>query len=228
LSALAVEQIAAAPGGEGKPGYLFTTNDGRSAVSGFSKSKRRVHEAMTQLACEETSDSEFNIARWTLHDLRRTFSTQLHALGVAPHVIEAALNHVSGHKGGVAGVYNVYEYLDEKRDALERWARWIALVIDRDLYVKHERRLASGNDEVRKKARTGFLEAISEGGQRWKRYLSSLVGGDSGNVVSVPHKGRVYKKHFTWAESSANATPTERPGPRKLGPRAARRLAQSR
>jgi integrase len=196
LSALAAEQIAAAPSGEGKPGYLFTTN-GRSAVSGFSKSKRRVQEAMTQLACEETGDSEFSIARWTLHDLRRTFSTQLHALGIAPHVVEAALNHVSGHKGGIAGVYNVYEYLDEKRDALERWARWIALVIDRDLYVKYEQRLASGNDEARKKAKTVFLEAISEGGQRWTRYLSS--GGAAGEVVSLPRQGRAYKKLFTSA-----------------------------
>jgi integrase len=191
LSALAAEQIAAAAGGEGEPGYMFTTNDGRSAVSGFSKSKRRVHEAMTQLAREETSDSEFNIARWTLHDLRRTFSTQLHALGVAPHVVEAALNHVSGHKSGVAGVYNLYEYLDEKRDALERWARWIALVTDRDLYAKHRRFVRDDyaekrkdDDEARKKARKIFLDAIVTGGERWERYLDTLVSDSSEKVIN--------------------------------------------
>jgi hypothetical protein len=44
-------------------------------------------------------------------------------LGVLPHVIEAVLNHVSGHKAGVAGVYNHARYAGEKRAALDLWAR---------------------------------------------------------------------------------------------------------
>jgi hypothetical protein len=43
-------------------------------------------------------------------------------LGVQPHIIEAVLNHVSGHKGGVAGIYNRAKYSDEMRTALQRWA----------------------------------------------------------------------------------------------------------
>jgi hypothetical protein len=43
-------------------------------------------------------------------------------LAVAPHVIEAILNHRSGIVSGVAAIYNRHDYLDEKRDALERWA----------------------------------------------------------------------------------------------------------
>ena len=43
---------------------------------------------------------------WTLHDLRRTGATRMADSGVQPHIIEAVLNHVSGHKGGVAGIYN--------------------------------------------------------------------------------------------------------------------------
>jgi hypothetical protein len=43
-------------------------------------------------------------------------------LGVQPHIIEAVLNHVSGHKAGVAGIYNRAKYSDEMRDALQRWA----------------------------------------------------------------------------------------------------------
>src|SRR5262249_38844806 len=58
---------------------------------------------------------------WTLHDLRRTFSTRLHELGVLPHIVEAILNHVSGHKAGVAGIYNRAKYIEEMRQALERW-----------------------------------------------------------------------------------------------------------
>ncbi len=44
------------------------------------------------------------------------------ALGTQPHVIERVLNHISGTFAGVAGTYNRYDYLDEMRDALKRWA----------------------------------------------------------------------------------------------------------
>jgi hypothetical protein len=43
-------------------------------------------------------------------------------LGVQPHIIEAVLNHVSGHKAGVAGIYNRARYEGEMRTALQRWA----------------------------------------------------------------------------------------------------------
>ena len=60
---------------------------------------------------------------WTLHDFRRSLSTALHeCFGVPPHVVEAILGHVGGHKAGVAGVYNKALYLDERRRALQRWA----------------------------------------------------------------------------------------------------------
>ena len=46
-------------------------------------------------------------------------------IGIQPHIIEAVVNHISGHKGGVAGVYNRATYAAEKRAALDRWAEWI-------------------------------------------------------------------------------------------------------
>jgi hypothetical protein len=42
-------------------------------------------------------------------------------IGIQPHVIEAVLNHVSGHKGGIAGIYNRAQYSAEKAQALARW-----------------------------------------------------------------------------------------------------------
>jgi integrase len=65
------------------------------------------------------------IAEWTLHDLRRTCATMLGELGVLPHVIENALNHVSGHKRGVAGTYNRSKMSDAVREALQQWADWL-------------------------------------------------------------------------------------------------------
>lgn len=49
-------------------------------------------------------------------------------LGVLPHIIEAILNHVSGHKSGVAGIYNRAKYIDEMREALEKWANHVEAI----------------------------------------------------------------------------------------------------
>jgi integrase len=63
------------------------------------------------------------IAEWRIHDIRRTVATGMGELGVQPHIIEAVLNHRSGHKAGVAGIYNRATYEMEIKAALELWAR---------------------------------------------------------------------------------------------------------
>ena len=70
-------------------------------------------------------DQKVKIPPWVVHDLRRSVATGLANLGVQPHVIEALLNHVSGHKRGVAGVYNRSIYERETRNALALWAEHI-------------------------------------------------------------------------------------------------------
>jgi hypothetical protein len=78
---------------------------------------------------------------WVPHDLRRSFATHVAGIGVQPHIIEACLNHVSGHKGGVAGIYNRSTYEPEKRTALDRWAaHLLAIVEGRDSNVTPLRR----------------------------------------------------------------------------------------
>jgi len=67
-------------------------------------------------------DKRAGIAPFVLHDIRRSVAMHMAELGVQPHVIEAVLNHVSGHKAGVAGIYNRARYAAEMRDALQRWA----------------------------------------------------------------------------------------------------------
>ena len=85
---------------------------------------------------KELLDQRVSIADWRLHDLRRTASTTMHdQLGIAPHVVEAVLNHV-GHRAGVAGVYNRALYAKEKANALARWAdHLIAIVEEREPIV---------------------------------------------------------------------------------------------
>jgi integrase len=65
------------------------------------------------------------IRPWTLHDLRRSFASGLQRLGVAPHIVELALNHRSGTFSGVAGIYQRHRYVREVREALESWSQHI-------------------------------------------------------------------------------------------------------
>jgi integrase len=70
------------------------------------------------------------VPAWRLHDLRRTAATGMADIGVLPHVVEAALNHISGAKAGVAGIYNRSAYAPEKKAALERWTAHVAGLVD--------------------------------------------------------------------------------------------------
>ncbi len=72
-------------------------------------------------------------ARWTAHELRHSFVTGLNELGVAPHIVEALVNHVSGSRGGVAGVYNHAGYDGLKCEAILKWEAWL----DRHLQELH-------------------------------------------------------------------------------------------
>ncbi len=88
----------------------FVFGRGEGGFSGWSQCKGRL-------------DAKLDLAPWTLHDARRSISTVLHEkFNVPPHVVEAILGHISGHRAGVAGTYNRALYLDQRREALEKYA----------------------------------------------------------------------------------------------------------
>ncbi len=113
LSAPALALLKARERREGSD-LVFGSRGGRGGFSGWSKSKAALDVRMAAAGIAGES--------WRLHDLRRTAATRMADLGVLPHVVEAVLNHVSGHKAGVAGVYNLSSYVAEKRAALDMWA----------------------------------------------------------------------------------------------------------
>ena len=89
--------------------------------SGWSKSKAEL-DARMLMELKAERGSKAVLTPWRHHDLRRTAATRMGDLGVQPHVVEAVLNHISGSKAGVAGIYNRAAYRDEKRAALALWA----------------------------------------------------------------------------------------------------------
>lgn len=107
--------------------FVLTSTD-TTPVSGFSRFKRALDRKMLK---ESRRDSVTGtIPVWRLHDLRRTVATRMiDDVGILPHVVEAVLNHISGHKAGVAGVYNRALYATEKRQALNAWASYIEQLV---------------------------------------------------------------------------------------------------
>jgi integrase len=102
---------------------VFTTT-GDTPVSGFGKVKTRLDTRINRM---RRRDGLEPLPPWTLHDLRRTMVTVMNEkLKIAPHVVEAIVNHMSGlAKAGVAGVYNRALYLEDRRRALESWQNWL-------------------------------------------------------------------------------------------------------
>jgi integrase len=117
---------------------VFGRGDG--GFSGWSKAKGELDGRIAD--ARKAAGIEKPMAPWRLHDLRRSFVTHINDRGFAPpHVVEAIVNHISGHLAGVAGVYNKAQYLAERRQALDLWsAHVVALVEGRDCNVVPLRR----------------------------------------------------------------------------------------
>jgi len=87
-------------------------------------------QAKTLLDAAVTKANKGNaLAAWRVHDLRRTVATGFQKLGVRFEVTEAVLNHVSGARGGVAGIYQRHDWADEKRSALNAWATHVQRLV---------------------------------------------------------------------------------------------------
>jgi integrase len=101
---------------------------GTRGFSGWSKAKRELDERLLRSTNDPFKSDP--MPPWRLHDLRRTLSTMMHdQLGIMPHVVEAVLGHVDGHRRGVAGVYNRAAYANQKAEALEQWADHLGAIV---------------------------------------------------------------------------------------------------
>lgn len=119
LSEQAVRVVKAIAAIEGSAKLFVARGNDERGPSGFSKATARLRSAMA----EKLEIPSTDLPRWTLHDIRRTVATGMQRLGIRLEVTEAVLNHVSGTRGGIAGVYQRHDWKSEKRTALEAWAR---------------------------------------------------------------------------------------------------------
>jgi integrase len=126
LSAQAIEILSTRDRVEGRD-LVFGTRNG--PFSGWSKAKAALDARIAQALASEAQKGK-PPAAWRVHDLRRTAATRMADFGVQPHVIEAILNHISGSKAGVAGIYNRATYSTEKRAALDLWSCHIADLVN--------------------------------------------------------------------------------------------------
>jgi integrase len=104
-----------------RAGRDLVFGEGTGPFQGWSKAKS---------ALDNRLQAAGMAAPWRLHDLRRTVATCMADLGVQPHIVEAILNHISGHKAGVAGVYNRSTYATEKREALTLWSDHVMALLE--------------------------------------------------------------------------------------------------
>lgn len=110
LSLLALRMVQDCPTGGL---HLFPSRINSTApFSGFSQSKKNL-------------DKLLNIAPWTLHDLRRSYATNMARLGVQPHIIERLLNHLTGSMSSISRIYNRANYMPEMTAAVQKYEDWL-------------------------------------------------------------------------------------------------------
>jgi integrase len=129
LVPLSAEALAVLPPGPDNPERIMVFGRLGTGFSGWSKAKRELDATIAATRKERRAKP---MPAWRIHDLRRTFVTMVNEQRLAPpHVVEAIVNHISGAKGGVAGVYNHALYLEERTQTLAAWGRFVRELVDK-------------------------------------------------------------------------------------------------
>ena len=126
LSKAALAVLADVPEIKGTGKLFPAQGNPDNGPSGFSKAQTRFRASLAaQLKVEPDA-----VPAWSLHDIRRTVATGLQRLGIRLEVTEAVLNHVSGSRSGIVGVYQRHDFAAEKRHALDAWAAEVDRIVN--------------------------------------------------------------------------------------------------
>lgn len=139
LSGLALAELEAIGWPKRLDGLVLPSSTGKTAVSNFSDMKAALDKAALKIlqemadsrATEDEPAEKVTLTGWRLHDLRRTGTTNLQALGFQIEVTERVINHhQGGEASGIRGIYNLHDYYEEKGRALNAWAAHLQSLID--------------------------------------------------------------------------------------------------
>jgi integrase len=157
----------------GRARFVFTTT-GETPVSGWSKAKSALDVRTGALP------------GWRIHDLRRTIATGLQRLGFKLEIIEAVLGHTSGSRAGIVGVYQRHSFIEEKREALEAWSRYVTLLARPMLWAKVRKYL----DKTRERDRE-FCQMIKADHATWTKYVIGIARPEKPrNVTALKRRAR--------------------------------------
>jgi hypothetical protein len=144
LANLAHQRLKASSGKAGewpKSGPVISMS-GKHTLSCFSQAKSELDAVIAKISAGSPA-----MTPWRVHDLRRTAATGLQKLGVRLEVTEAILNHISGSKAGVVAIYQLYDWADEKREAMALWAAAV-LAFAKGLRPEHSVTDSGRSDQV--------------------------------------------------------------------------------
>ena len=119
LPSLALSILKSAPR---KAGRELVFGGGKRGFVAWSYDTMRLNSRITEAESKPP-------APWRIHDIRRSVATHMAEIGIQPHIIEAVLNHASGHKSGVAGIYNRASYEREIKTALALWGDHVHSIV---------------------------------------------------------------------------------------------------
>jgi len=118
-----LERIAAKAWKQSATARPFVFGEGQRGFSGWGYGKARLDE---RIAKQREAGGAKPMLKCLFHNVTATTETVMaENLGVLPHIVEAILNHTSGHNGGVASVYNRARCTDEMHAALCNWALYV-------------------------------------------------------------------------------------------------------
>ena len=161
-------------------GFLFPAVTGDAFYDGHNKAKARFEDACNSALADELADDTAALQHWTLHDLRRTFSTTHARIGTPPHITEAMLNHKTGTRTPIQRIYDRHTYIPEMRAAVANYENYLRSLfhIESEKFIgpspDRTRRLAMSRD-LSRRSRIRSSAMLSEG---------EITSSDGGNAYA--------------------------------------------
>ena len=124
LGAAARETLATA--GPTHMRWVFPRRDGRNCLTSVDRVKAALDRALAL-------DGGPPMQPWVLHDLRRSFATWAARNKIDSIVADKCLAHAPARLSATARVYQTHDFLEDRRDALQRYGEFLTTIDDAEV-----------------------------------------------------------------------------------------------